>query len=183
MPLALQPKEHLFMLKHQTYSKGISIIELLVVILILGVGIAGALSFGVFSLRVASLQKQTTQAAFLAQDALEALKNYRDNTGWNDNDPANQYDGLGVVATGTPLHPALSGGSPERWQLLLGQETIGIFTRDVVAEPIERDGADNIVESGGTIDSDTRKITVRVTWQERKTAREFETITYLSNWR
>jgi len=180
---ALQPKEHLFMLKHQNYSRGIFIIELLVVILILGVGIAAALSFGVFSLRIASLQKQTTEASFLVQDALEGIKNYRDNTGWNDNDPQDEYDGLGTVATAVAMHLKLSGGTPPRWQFLLGQETIGIFTREVVVNQVQRDGSDNIVESGGTLDTDTKKITVKVTWQGFGTTRELETITYLGNWR
>jgi len=171
------------MLQHQRYSRGISIIELLVVILILGVGIAAALSFGVFSLRTASLQKQTTEASFLVQDALEGIKNYRDNTGWNDDDPQNQYDGLGVVTTGVSLHLELSGDTPPRWQLLSGQETIGIYTRDVMVDQVQRDGSDNIVESGGTPDADTKKITVKVTWQGRTTTRELKAITYLANWR
>jgi hypothetical protein len=173
------------MLFPQMYNKsrGISIIELLVVILILGVGSAGLLSFSVFSLRTASLQKQTIEASFLAQDALEALKNYRDNIVWNADDPANEYDGLGVVATGVPLRVKLSLGTPVRWQLLLGQEIIGIYTRDITIGQVRRDGLSNIVESGGTLDADTKKITVKVIWQDRGIARELQAITYLGNWR
>jgi len=171
--------------QHHPYynNKGISIIELLVVILILGMGISATLSFGVFSLRIASLQKQTIEASFLVQDTLEGLKNYRDNTGWNDDDPANQYDGLGRVLMGVSFHLELSGDTPLRWQFLLGQETIGIYTRDIIVDQVERDDADDIVESGGALDDDTKKITVKVTWQEGGTARELKTITYLANWR
>ena len=178
------PQEQLFfMLEHQNYNRGISIIELLVVILIIGVAVSALVSFCTFSLRTTSLLKQTTQASFFVQDALEALKNYRDNTGWNDDDPGDQYDGLGVVSTGVAFHLKLSGGTPVRWQLLLGAETIGIFTRDIVMEPVERDATDNIVESGGVVDPETKKATVTVSWEERGGTRELEIITYLTNLR
>ena len=171
------------MLKRQKYSKGISIIELLVVILIIGVAVSALISFGTFTLRTASLLKQTTQASFFVQEGLEALKNYRDNTGWNDDDPLNNYDGLGVVPTGASLRFELSGDTPARWQLLSGTETLGIFTRDIVLEPVERDKKDNIVVSGGTLDLGTKKVTVTVFWEERGGTRELEVITYLTNWR
>lgn len=151
--------------------------------MIIGVAVSALISFGTFTLRTASLLKQTTQASFFVQDAMEALKNYRDNTGWNDDDPGDQYDGLGQVATGVLLHLKLSGGTPLRWQLLLGQETLGIFTRNIVMEGVERDTADNIVESGGTFDSQTKKATVTVFWEERGSTREIEIITYLTNLR
>ena len=171
------------MQKHHSYSKGISIVELLVAIMIIGMTITALISFSTFSLRIASLFEQTTQASFLAQDYMEALKNYRDNTGWNDDDPGDQYDGLGRVASEVSLHLELSGDTPPRWQLLLGQETLGIFTRDVVIESAERDTSDNIVASGGTLDLETKKVTVTVSWEERGGIREIETITYLTNFR
>lgn len=171
------------MLERQDYSRGISIIELLVVSMIIGVAISALIGFGTFSLRTASLLKQTTQASFLVQDYLEALKNYRDNTDWNDDDAGDQYDGLGIVANAVPLHLELSGDTPPRWQLLSSAETFGIFTRDVSLQAVERDGADNIVESGGVLDLETKKATITVSWEERGGTRQLETTTYLTNWR
>lgn len=172
------------MQKHQNYNnRGISIVELLVAIMIIGMTITALISFSTFSLRIASLFEQTTQASFLAQDYMEALKNYRDNTGWNDDDPGDQYDGLGRVASEVSLHLELSGDTPPRWQLLLNQETFGIFTRVLVIEPVERNAIDDIVESGGTVDSETKKATVTVSWEERGETREFEITTYLTNFR
>jgi type II secretory pathway pseudopilin PulG len=171
--------------KRQNFNnnKGISIVELLVAAAIVGAVIASLITFGSFSVRTASLAKQTTQASFLAQDAMEALKNYRDNTGWNTNDPEDQYDGLGVLLTGVPFHPNLSGDVSARWQMLSGQETIGIFQRSVMFEGVFRDGADNIVESGGTLDSQTKKATVMISWMERGNNREFKLVSYLANWK
>ena len=171
------------MQEHQRYNRGISIIELLVAIVIMGVAVSALISFATFSLRTVSLLKQTTQASFFVQDAVEALKNYRDNTEWNDDDPSDNYDGLGQVAIGVPFHLELSGDAPPRWQLLLGEETLGIFTRDIVMESVERDTADNIVESGGTFDPETKKATVTVSWEERGGIKELEITTYLTNFR
>ncbi|MDP2641197.1 MAG: prepilin-type N-terminal cleavage/methylation domain-containing protein [Candidatus Yanofskybacteria bacterium] len=172
------------MLEHRNSNnnKGISIVELLIAIVVIGVGIAALLSFGTFSLRTTSLQKQTVQASFLVKDVVEALKNYRDNTLWDDDDPGDQYDGLGVAPTAVPLHLELSSDTPLRWQLLLGPETSGIFTKDVVLELVERDISDNIVESGA-LDLQTKKATVTVSWTERGATQQIETTTYLTNWR
>ena len=171
------------MLQHQKYSRGISIIEILVAIAIIGVAVSALISFATFSLRTASLLKQTTQASFLVQEGLEALKNYRDNTAWNDDDPQDEYDGLGVVPTETSLRFALSGDVPSRWQFLSGTEVLGIFTRDIVIEFVERDLQDDIVESGGVLDFGTKKATVTVSWEERGGTRELEVVTYITNWR
>lgn len=164
-------------------NKGVSIVELMVVVLIIGVALGALLTFGTFSLRTASLLERTAQASLLVQDAMEAVKNYRDNTEWDENDPADEYDGLGLVATASPLHLALSEDVPPRWRLLSGAETLGIFTRQVVVEPVERDAQDDIVESGGALDPATRKVTVTVSWEERGAPRELEAITYVTNWR
>ena len=152
-------------------------------LLIIVVTITALLGFGSFSLKTASLLKQTTQASFLVQGYMEAIRNYRDNTGWNDDDLENLYDGLGIITTGVSLNLKLSEDVISRWQLLSGVETIGIFTRDVVIEPTERNGLYNIVESGGIIDPETKKATVTVSWQERGEVRELKAESYFTNWR
>ena len=46
-----------------------------------------------------------------------------------------------------------------------------------------RDGTDNIVESGGADDPNTKKVTATVSWEERGRSHSIELITYLTNWR
>lgn len=172
------------MLKAQNCNnRGVSIIELLVVVFIVGLALTALLAFGSISLRAASVLQHTTQASFLAQDALEALKNYRDNTDWEADEPGIQYDGLGVVPTATPLHLELSGDVPPRWQLLSGAETMGRFERAVVIDQVLRDGADNIVQSGGSLDPDTKEVTVTISWVERGDSRQVQAVSYITNWR
>src|SRR3989338_9353471 len=156
-----QPKGVLSMFRRFSGSnKGISIVELLVGASILAMSLSAMLGFLSFALSAASFFKQQTQATALAEGALESLKNFRDGTAWNVDDPQDQYDGLGKAQTGVPYHLGLSQDVPPRWQLLLGPETVGIFARSVVLENVQRDVNSNIVSAGGIEDPGTKKVTV-----------------------
>lgn len=164
-------------------ENGFSVIEILIVATVL-VAVMGALiGFASFSLGAVILYKQTAQAASLAQEVMEAVRNFRDAVAWNNNDPGNQYNGLGVMATGTAYHLTKSTDTPPKWQLVQGQETLGIFTRSVTFVDGQRDGQNNLVESGGVADSNTKKVTVRVWWDERGRSHSVSLTSYLTNWK
>lgn len=164
-------------------NKGISIIELLVASGILTLSLSALLGFLTFTLTTSSFFKQQAEATALAEEALEAMRNFRDGTAWNFDDPQNQYDGLGQAQTGVAYHVALSGDTPPRWQLLLGQETLGIFTRSVTFENVLRDVNGNVVSAGGVQDPDTKRVIVMVLWTERSRPHQIDMVTYLTNWR
>lgn len=161
------------------FHKGISIIEILIVVAIIIIALTGLLGIATFSLKISILTKETDQANNLAQETIEAVRNFRDGTDWNNDDPNNQYDGLGVVTTGIAYHLEKSSDNPLKWMLILGEETVGSFTRKVVFNNVIRDANDNIVETGGINDPNTKKVTVTVSWEERK----IEIVTYLTNWK
>ena len=154
-------------------KKGISIIEMLVAVAILGVTLTSIFGLINFSLTAANLTKQTTQANALAQETMEAVRSFRDRTVWNG-------DGLGILTVGSAYHPEKT-VAPFEWTLLLGQETIDIFTREVVFATVYRDINDNIVDSG-TEDPATKKAMVAVFWQERGRDHKIELVTYFTNW-
>lgn len=163
-------------------KKGISIIEILVIIAIIGIALTSLLGLVTFSLRISTLIKENILANNLAQETMEALRNFRDGVTWNNNDPANQYDGLGVVATGVAYHPQKSTDNPPKWMLLLGQETIGIFTRKIVFEKVSRNPTTGNIEltyNPANDDPNTKKVTVTVSWKDKKV----EIVTYLTNWK
>ena len=161
-------------------NKGISIVEILVIIAIIGIALASLLGLATFSLRASTSIKETTRANSLAQEAIEAVRNFRDGIAWDNDDPENKYDGLGVITTGIIYHPEKSTDTPPKWQLIQGEETVGGFTRKVVFENVSRDTTNyNIVENGGENDPDTKKVTVTVSWGNKKV----EIITYLTNWK
>jgi hypothetical protein len=164
-------------------NKGISIIELLLGAGILTMSLSALLGFLVFALSTASLVKQQTQALTLAEGALETLRNFRDGTAWNVDDPQNQYDGLGKAQLGVPYHMGMSGDTPPRWQLLSGVQTLGMFTRSIVLENVQRDVESAIVAGGGIDDPNTKKVTVTVSWQAKTKPQEVTIVTYLTNWR
>ena len=164
-------------------NKGISIIELLLGAGILTMSLSALLGFLVFALSTASLVKQQTQALTLAEGALETLRNFRDGTAWNVDDPQNQYDGLGKAQLGVPYRMGLSLDVPARWQLLLGAETTGIFSKTIVLENVQRDVESAIVAGGGIDDPNTKKVTVTVSWQAKTKPQEVAIVIYLTNWR
>ena len=156
-------------------KKGISIIEILVVIAIIITALSSLLGLASFSLGVSTLIKQTNQANNLSQEVMEAVRNFRDGTSWD-------IDGLGKLATSTDYYPQAT-GSPSKWQLVQGTENIDGFTRKVVFEDVMRDSNSNIVESGGTYNPNTKKVTVTVSWEERGRDHKLEIFTYLTNWK
>lgn len=153
-------------------QKGISVIEILVAIAVLLISFIGIFGILVLSLKTSSSIKETTMANFLAQETIEAVRNFRDGTTWN-------TDGLGTLTTEVAYHQEQTGDTPPQWILALGEEIINGFSRKVIFESVDRDANDNIVESGGIDDPETRKIIVTVSWQDKNV----EITTYLTNWR
>ncbi|MFC1687410.1 type II secretion system protein J [Patescibacteria group bacterium] len=86
------------------------------------------------------------------------------------------------LVSNSPLH-IVSGGFG--WQLAAGSEIIStdpIFSRDITIVNLQRDVDGNIVESGGTVDPNTKKTTVTVSWTERGNAKEVSLSTILTAW-
>ena len=156
-------------------KKGASIIEILIVIAIIVIALTSLLGVATFSLRISTLMRETNQANNLSQEVMEAVRNFRDGTSWD-------IDGLGKLATSTDYYPQAT-GSPSKWQLVQGTENIDGFTRKVVFKDVMRDSNSNIVESGGTNDPNTKKVTVTVSWEERGRDHKLEIFTYLTNWK
>jgi type II secretory pathway pseudopilin PulG len=156
-------------------NKGISMMEILIVIAILAVSVTSLLGLISFSLISSTINKSMSQADALAQETIEQVRNFRDGTYWS-------TDGLGTLSVGTDYYPEQS-GSPPVIQITAGTQTISGFTKKVVFENVSRDTDDNIVSSGGTLDPSSKKLTVTISWQERGRNHQRQLITYLTNWR
>ena len=156
-------------------KKGIAIIEILIIIVIIVIASTAILNFVAFSLRTSVLIKETTQAKNIAEEIIEQVRNFRDGTTWN-------TDGIGILTTGIIYHIQKTADTPPQWQRVAGEETINGFTRKVIFGEVQRDGNDNIVESLGTVDFDTKKIIASVSWQTSGKTRQIEIITFLTNW-
>ncbi len=137
-------------LNRTTLQKGVSAVELLVGVSILAVMFI-AISFTITRFVNESRDiADKTQALYLAEEGLEMVRYIRDKK-WTyvaDLDDGNKYylDLSGPdVATSTT------------------EETIGIFTRSIRVTEVERNGNDDIVQSG-TNDPDSKYVTAIVTW-------------------
>lgn len=149
--------------------------EILVVIFIIATAASSLLGAPALSLKAFNLTKETVQADNLAQEAIEAVRNFRDGTTWATN-------GLGTLTTSVNYYPAKTGDTPPKWTLALGEETINGFTRKVVFEKVSRDAATKNIESPYNVsndDPDTRKTIITVSWKDRKV----ELTAYFTNWK
>ena len=177
-----QPKELRSMFLRLNYNRGFSIIEILIAIFIIVVALGSILNVAVLSLKSSFDARTMLEAQSYAQEALEAVRNFRDGVAWSADDPFNEYDGLGVITKGVVYRTSKSSDNPPRWKLIQGQESLGVFTRSLVFEVGRRDGTGNLITSGGTADPDTVKVAATVSWNEQGTARQSQLLMYLTNW-
>jgi len=168
-------------------KKGISVVELLVVAVIMAIGLVALFNAVTSSLKTSRLMKENDQAKELAQEALEAVRSFRDGTDW-------ETDGLGTLNLYDPLDPLDPTSfyhpetidDPPKWNLASGEETMimGIFTRKVIFESVSRDPTSKNIESvynpdPAHADPNTRKVTATVSWQ----GKTMEISTLLTNWK
>ena len=154
-------------------KQGISIIEILIVVFIIGVALSSLVAVANLSLTGAIQSKKTVQAESLGRGMIEAARNFRDGTGWDIN-------GLGTVTIGIPYY--FEKTESLQWQLSSGTSDILGFTGQIVFNDVFRDDNDNIVEQGGIKDSDSKKVTVTVSWQEKGRNHQISLFSYFTNW-
>ena len=149
--------------------------EILIVVAILAFSITSLLGLISLSLTSSLSTEHTTQADELAKETMEQVRNFRDGTNWDTN-------GLGTLSIGSDYYPKET-GSPAAWQMISGTDTSGEFSKKVVFSNANRDANDNIVSSGGTVDTYTKKITVTISWEQKGKDYQRQLITYLTDWK
>ncbi len=97
-------------------------------------------------------QKNRVRAAALMKETTEALRVIREQ-GWPE---------FAVDGTYHPVIDQVNG----TWTLAPGSETIDSFTRQLTIEPVMRNDLGEIIESGGTLDPSTKKVTVEISWDQ-----------------
>jgi len=156
-------------------KKSFLVIEITIIIAIAALALSSLLQLTSFSMSAANLLSQTSRAEELLQETMESVRNFRDGTVWNSN-------GLGTLLISSDYFPQKS-GSPQVWQMTPGIETMGIYQRKVIFEQVLRDASSNIVQSGGIIDPNTKKIRAIISWTEKGRNHSLEIAAYLTNWR
>lgn len=132
-------------------------IEVLIAASIITISILAAMSVAQQSIYVSRQAFHTTQATFLLEEGAEAVRIVRDNA----------WSNISSLTLGTNYYPTFTGGT---WTLSSTANAVGIFTRTVVLTSVNRDDiTKDIVESGGTLDSGIKLVTITVSWLEGAT--------------
>lgn len=111
---------------------------------------------------------ERTQSGYLLEEGAEAVKTIRD-AGWGN---------ISALVDGTTYYLTWNGSD---WRTTTVPNTIDNFTRTVVFSSVSRDASDDIVTSGGSVDSRTRKATVSVSWTSQSGQQTESLVFYIAD--
>lgn len=136
-------------------KKGFSLIEVLVACTILSVSILSLISASTKGVQVSRQALRQTQAVYLLEEGGEAVKSMR-NDAWNN---------ISSLTIGTTYYLSFNSGTGKWTTTTTANSIDSIFTRTVVLSTVNRDITnDDIVSSGGTVDTLTKKVSVTVSY-------------------
>ena len=150
---------------------GFGMIEVVVGTALITMFLFGIAEVGKIASRVIDSASLRLQAAFILEEGVEAVKGRRD-SGWAAN--------IALLTLDSDYWLNFSGGT---WTLTLTPQPFvdQRFDRRVRISAGRRNASDDLVDTGGTIDSDTKKITVSVAWFERGATTTATISTYITN--
>ncbi|MDO8572853.1 MAG: hypothetical protein Q7S11_03765 [bacterium] len=160
--------------RHSKYSTryfrtGFGLIEIVIGATILSTSLLGISSYYQQALQVSQQTGNSVQVAFLMEEGMEIAKIFRD-TSWTN------ISGLTMGAT---YYLTWNGTT---WATTTTNTFVdGMFERTLVVDDVYRDGNDDIVTSGGTIDDGVKKATVYVSWNERGATTTKSISTYITD--
>jgi Tfp pilus assembly protein PilV len=151
-------------------SKGFTIVEALIASSVALIVILGVTSAFTLTLSASTGTVNRVQASFLQEEGQEAIRLMRDDS-WTTN--------IAGQTAGTPFYLTYSGAT---WKATSTPQYIdGKFLRTVTLDTVSRNGSSDIVTSGGTVDSNTMKVTVAVSWYDHGATTTRSLQTYLTN--
>jgi type II secretory pathway pseudopilin PulG len=149
-------------------QKGFFLVEVMVAASIIATVLMLLLGSISNSVEASQRSLERTQASYLLEEGAEAVRSIRD-TSWAT---------IAALTNGTTYYLSWSGTA---WSLTTTPSTVDAFTRTVVLSAVSRDSTDDIVESGGTLDTDTRKVVITTTWSAQSASRSENVSLYLTN--
>lgn len=128
-------------------QKGFSLVELVIAITIFIIYVGGLAAAATGGHLTRLENAKLVQADLFFTEGWEAVKSIRNNN-WSD------------ITNGT--HGLIS--SSGFWQFSGSSDSFNGFTRIITINDVRRDNGGNIVSSGGEIDSDTKLVSVDISW-------------------
>lgn len=150
-------------------KKGFSIIEVILAAALFVIFASGTISVVLFGFDMNRLGGEQTIASQYASEGLEAVRSIR-----------NQMYANLTNSTGT----GVSRNASNVWTFSGINNIFDKYTRVINIGDVYRDGNGNITASGGTLDTDSKKITSTVTWNVSANRNNSVILTtYLTNWK
>ena len=140
---------------------GFSLVEILIAAAVIATTLVSVVGISSQSISVSRQSLNTYTATTLLEEGAEVVRTVRD-MAWSN---------ISGLTVGANYYPLLTNAAPYSWSLstLPSASVVGIFTRSVVISDVYRNGSDDIVSSGGTLDPNTKLVVVKVTWLENNT--------------
>lgn len=136
----------------RNYKKGIGLIEIIVAVFVLTIVLSALITVNNLYIKSSSANIKMTQGAYLASEAVEAVKTIRDN-GW-----AN----ISAISIDTSYYLYFNSISSS-WSATTTAESIPDFSRSFILKNVYRDQYGDIASSG-TLDSNIKRLEVSVSW-------------------
>lgn len=132
---------------------GFTLIEVIVASSVISMCMFALMQSAQKGINLSGVALEKSQASLLLEEGAEAIKSIRDDN-WTTISNLNNQPYYLFFNTNT-----------KKWELNNIASTIdGLFTRTVIFSDVERDSNYDIVESGGTVYSGTKKVLVDVSW-------------------
>lgn len=170
MPKEKQNKNSL----RASFKKGSGLVEILVAVFIFTVVLGSLINAANIYLSGSGENLRSAKAAYLAEEGIEAVKIMRDHNWTNIStltDNADYY-----------LYFDTSSSTDNTWKATSTSSYIdSIFIRTFKTNAVYRDSNGRIVSSGGTLNSNTEKVTVSVFWKSKTATTTKILSTYITN--
>jgi len=152
------------------YQKGIGLIEVIVAVFVLTTVLSTLITVNNLYIKTSRANIKMTQGAYLASEAVEAIKTIRDN-GW---------DIINAIPMNTTYYLYFNSVSSS-WFATTTVESIPDFSRSFSLNNVYRDQYGDI-SSSGTLDPNTKKLEVHISWHTSpEQLIEKKIITYIAN--
>ncbi|PJE76219.1 hypothetical protein COV04_00495 [Candidatus Uhrbacteria bacterium CG10_big_fil_rev_8_21_14_0_10_48_11] len=156
------------------FPSGFGLIELVVVLGLTALMVPSMLQFSFFVTKVMGEQQRKVEAAYLAEEGIEAVRTMRDSS-WT--------DAIVPLSLATSYYPVLVGDS---WTLNASDPGVllGRYTLTITLDAVSRDASSNIVAPpavGGMNDDGTRLVTSTITWNDEGTPSSFSVQAYVTD--
>lgn len=150
-------------------QRGFGLVEMLVGASVLSVSLLGISSFFQKTLEVSSLTQSAVQGDYLLEEGVEVVKLLRD---------AGYASNIAKLSTTTPTYLVWNGTN---WATSSTNTFIdGKFERKITIAEVKRNASEDISETG-TLDPQTRLVTVSVAWNVKGATTTKTIQTYLTN--